>query len=207
MNFTIPESNRSRTFARFMATLDISNLPVFEMVPFSCVVPEQDYFDTLLWTTRLPILVAVMLGLIPCFFPAQRHRPWNLFLVMTFVVLPICTSMILNVWICKTFTVEDQPLVEERYLLVDLSMNCESSRYYAMQGYAIIMTFIYPVGIPLFYCTLLFRSRHEVYPGLKEHGAWSTLSHHHPSWQAAADAGAPEPSHPLNFLVHPYKPR
>ena len=38
-------------------------------------------------------------------------------------------------------------------------MDCDSDRYIGFITYAVIMILIYPLGIPLFYGVLLFKSR------------------------------------------------
>ena len=46
----------------------------------------------------------------------------------------------------------------------DLAVNCESARFVSAKTVAIIMIFVYPLGIPSLYAFLLFRARRQINP-------------------------------------------
>ena len=46
----------------------------------------------------------------------------------------------------------------------DLAVNCESQRFLDAKTLAILMIFVYPVGIPLGYACLLFHFRRQINP-------------------------------------------
>ena len=46
----------------------------------------------------------------------------------------------------------------------DLAVNCESVRFGSAKALAIVMIFVYPLGIPSFYAFLLFRARRQINP-------------------------------------------
>ena len=46
----------------------------------------------------------------------------------------------------------------------DLAVDCESVRFGSAKALAIVMIFVYPLGIPSFYAFLLFRARRQINP-------------------------------------------
>jgi hypothetical protein len=46
----------------------------------------------------------------------------------------------------------------------DLAIDCESARFISAKSLAIIMIFVFPLGVPSLYAFLLFRARHEINP-------------------------------------------
>jgi hypothetical protein len=60
----------------------------------------------------------------------------------------------------RTYTFDDGTC----YLLRDLSISCTSPTYATIRGWALVMVFLYPLGIPAFYFVLLYRARHDLDP-------------------------------------------
>ena len=79
----------------------------------------------------------------------------------------------------------------QRYLYKDYSVDCNRLRYKSHVPYAVFCIFIYPVGIPLLYATLLWGHR-------------VTLSSSS-AMQREYDYDYPTVGH-LTFLVESYKP-
>ena len=46
----------------------------------------------------------------------------------------------------------------------DLAVNCESARFLSAKTVALIMIFVYPLGVPSLYAFLLFRARRQINP-------------------------------------------
>ena len=191
----------------------IFSATLFDFIPFDCLLSNYEFFHSLLGTTLLPIGISAVLLFIVRFNPWKlRRNALTLFFLLTYIVYPSCSTKVLNVWTCATYVVagdpdfDDDEYEEATYLLVDFSTDCNSFKYTAMQLYAGLMIPIYPIGIPLLYAVLLYRSRFELYPGLENHGFWSMLTPSHPSWTAPEEHQL-SPDHPLDFLVSAYKPR
>ena len=87
-------------------------------------------------------------------------------LLLTFVLLPSTANRIFKTFQCESFEVDSNGATA-RFLVEDLSFNCESDEYYELQRDAIIMVCIWPVGVPLFYSFLLWASRRDLREGLK----------------------------------------
>jgi len=53
-----------------------------------------------------------------------------------------------------------------RYLASDLALSCDSDEYKTAYNVALVMLFVWPVGIPLLYAILLWASRHALRKGI-----------------------------------------
>ena len=81
--------------------------------------------------------------------------------VILFVTYPNCSSTIFAYLSCKVF---DQPGEDgASYLAADLSLECSSVSYMGLLPYAYMMVLLYPIGVPLYYSALLYRSRFELH--------------------------------------------
>ena len=87
-------------------------------------------------------------------------------LLLTFVLLPSTSNRIFKTFLCESFVVDENGGTA-RFLVEDLAVNCESDEYNELQRDAVIMIFIWPVGVPLFYAFLLYASRRDLREGLK----------------------------------------
>ena len=56
------------------------------------------------------------------------------------------------------------PYYGASYLYVDYGVSCESDRYKFYRGYALLMVFVYPLGIPAIYVALLYSQKHNIAP-------------------------------------------
>lgn len=90
---------------------------------------------------------------------------------------------------CDEF--DEVPGGPERYLMEDYSVDCDSPRYRAYVGFAGIMIFIYPIGIPLMYAALVWQHKKTLIskPALirEEKNGFPTVGH-------------------IRFLFQAYKP-
>ena len=71
-------------------------------------------------------------------------------------------ASIFGVFSCKQYDSDDTVPGEGIFMTQDLSISCESQRYATMRLYAILMIFVYPVGIPLFYLYALNRAKRYI---------------------------------------------
>ena len=60
---------------------------------------------------------------------------------------------------CQEFDAEGTVPGDDTYMTQDLSISCTSQRYSDMYLYAVLMIFVYPIGIPLSYLYVLYRAR------------------------------------------------
>jgi len=117
---------------------------------------------------------------------------FNLFLILTFLVLVSSSSAVFNCFQCDTFPIpKEDGGGQLQFLFKDYSVNCSSSLYKQFQVYAIVMILIYPIGIPLFYASVLYVNRAALsdakFMENEEANGFPTLGH-------------------LQFLVSSYRP-
>lgn len=84
----------------------------------------------------------------------RSSQTWFAFFALTFIVFASVSTTIFDTFNCNQ--IGDDP---HFWLARDHSIDCESPEHSDFKGYATIMIFIYPIGIPLLYGSLLFRSR------------------------------------------------
>ena len=80
-----------------------------------------------------------------------RYRHQTVLLLVTFLIYSSVSSTVFQTFACETL--DDGA----EYLRADYSIQCTDARHKAFVVYAGIMIFVYPVGVPLLYATLLFK--------------------------------------------------
>lgn len=80
-----------------------------------------------------------------------------LFLLLTFIVAPSVASIIFGTFLCHELEVE--PGHVARYMHFDLTVDCDSAEYYSLYGEALVLIFVWPLGVPLLYMVLLWKNR------------------------------------------------
>lgn len=137
---------------------------IFTVPSIACLVRDWSWTDRLLFYTVTPLVVALAFGLpaglARVVFSAKAHteefrtlkaRFFNSTLVFLFVVYPVCSVAILNVYNCK--------LIDGKYWLSnDLRTACPM---YQTPGFfyvwTVVCTVLFPVGIPvLMLCGLYY---------------------------------------------------
>ncbi|CAN0594056.1 unnamed protein product, partial [Ectocarpus sp. 12 AP-2014] len=82
-----------------------------------------------------------------------RRKHVSTALWVSFLVYSPVSSTIFQTFSCETL--DDG----KTYLRADYRIDCDSSKHLAMEIYAGLMIFVYPIGIPLVYAALLFGGR------------------------------------------------
>ena len=145
----------------------------------SCVL-SYNFFNKLLASTLFPlVLAAIILGLGKLTSllrrdPADQRAAWiyaySWFLLLTYVVFTGASTTVLRFFNCVEYVSRDATGSREtlRVLQADHSISCDSPSYGAWKGYAVIMVFIYPIGIPLLYLCELLYHRKAINPEVDE---------------------------------------
>ncbi len=81
----------------------------------------------------------------------------QVFLIITFVVLISSSTAVIHFFRCHDFPEADGGT--KRYLYKDYSVDCDGDKYQTLVPYAVLCIFIFPIGIPALYATLLYRDR------------------------------------------------
>jgi hypothetical protein len=63
---------------------------------------------------------------------------------------------------CQNIDPNNEDELPNMFLVADLSIDCESSRYETGVVIAVVMIFVYPIGIPAFYFYSLYKKREEI---------------------------------------------
>ena len=199
-----------------MLFIGFFNFPIFDLVPIACINPDANYYDSLVFSTLMPIAAAV------CLMGANFYRGvkidekgnrtgtpayLNACLLLTYLVISPVSTKIFYFFRCESFSE-----INTSYLTVDLRLGCSrdgmlTPHYAAMLTYNLVMVAIYPVGIPLLYSVQLFKARYELYPGLKDNDNWRQIFIHQRNWddEDRNDQDEEAEAHRLDFLVAPYE--
>ena len=150
-----------------------------QILPIACLRPFN-FFDKLLAMTVLPIVFSLLIFLfgelaVMCATAdnAQsiRSTSFGTFLLLTFVVFTSVSTTVLRFYNCVSYEegFSDGSTETIRVLEADHDISCDSPSYKgAWSTYALAMLFVYPAGIPLSYCLLLFRYRKQLNPDVNE---------------------------------------
>ena len=77
---------------------------------------------------------------------------WKMMLYILFLVYPAVSSTILRLYVCKE-------VGDTSYLVADMSVECHTTKWKAFTYYGVFMILLYPIGIPLFFFTLLYKNQ------------------------------------------------
>ena len=141
-----------------------------------CYTSRYDYVDRLMLATISPIVICAILPLIfriHYISTKRRDDEWfslivsqyvAMFLVITYTVLPsVCTTIFAMFSPCVNIDPEGlASTTYSLYLPKDMSIACNSPRYYYGIYWASVMIIIFPFGIPCLYLYLLFLARAEI---------------------------------------------
>lgn len=87
----------------------------------------------------------------------------QIFLLMTYLILPGVSVLIFKSFNCVNADPDGVTGVYSQYLVADMSIRCDSQRYYFGVVWATLSIFLYPIGIPTLYGYLLYLSRHKIH--------------------------------------------
>ena len=153
-----------------VVSLNVPNLVATQCLDSSS---SKTYFvRSLLGVTLAPCGVAVLLWLGTHILAAttsqterkrRKNRAFQVFLMIMHVSLPLCSSTPVTALVCSEFDEGDAGT--GWYLRDELAISCESSLWrHFIRPYAWLCVFLYPIGVPVVYGILLWRSRHILNP-------------------------------------------
>ena len=138
------------------------NLNFFQLAPIECTYPESNFFTDLAFSTTWPILVAVVLLSLHLRNRRTTQSYFSLFLILTYLVLPVTSSKIFSAFKCDEFIVDDETSLY--FVSVDYSIECASDDpwYPALLVLAVAMAVVYVVGVQALYALLLYRAQEDL---------------------------------------------
>ena len=131
-------------------------------MPLNCV-RRVNFRDTLIGATTAPIGLTLGVHLVSLVGKhmgmrkvVSRGRAIYFSILLAFLVLPSSSLVIFRAFDCL-------PIGKSLYLSSDTGINCKSQAYQSgIRLFAIIMLFIYPLGIPLWFFTCIYRHRDAI---------------------------------------------
>jgi hypothetical protein len=166
-------------FDGLLTKMSVINLNIFSDLGITCS-QDLNYIDYLYFVTIGPLIICFLLFLIFLFeFALTRMNPKKvgvlkrtrsmtedanllygkyllIFLIGSFLVLPGISIYIFRTFTCINLDPDSEVKGDDVYLMADYSISCTSEAYYRARSYAVIMVFVYPIGVPLVYYLLLW---------------------------------------------------
>eukprot|EP01041_Mallomonas_annulata_P004083 gene4083-8120_t len=141
---------------------------------FSCTTETSDHTSeliiltigpivlSLIWLLTYYIITIAMKSFSNHFLKNLRIHFVFIFLLGAYLILPGVSKSVVESFPCKNIDPDGATGRSVYILSVDPSIDCTSSRYKLGVLWAVIMIFVYPVGIPCMYYLLLFRYKDEI---------------------------------------------
>jgi hypothetical protein len=191
----------------------VVNVNFLSLMPLGCVFPSN-YHTQLLGYTLTPLFVSCIVFIVYKLSErcsrvsekviAMKNRLFSSFLLLTFMLLPTVSVKIFSTFACRTFDGD-----YGSFLKVDLSINCDSRQHAFYVAYAVLMTFVYPIGIPFLYFVLLRRELPLISPD--DEVLRDSVSEKKAKELALSKRAQIEVAHPhvkrLSFLYSAYSPK
>ena len=170
-------------FQSFVGYLSFINLDLGSSIPTHCSSSPLNDLDKMIITTLIPLIGILVLLFVYCLQIIHHFRNISenlemkkvfamrlLIKYLKYVFLPLYITLPpISVTILKTFTCtnldvnNEDPLNETHLLLAeDFTVDCNSSEYMFRYYWAVIMTVIYPIGIPAVFLCMLYKYRHKI---------------------------------------------
>ncbi|CAN0101450.1 unnamed protein product, partial [Sphacelaria rigidula] len=153
-------------YERFLSTLNLVNLDLGFILSVSCIV-DTNFYVRLGFVTISPLVVCGVLAGTntvsrsrnrhsPAAMQVAEHKHISIALLVTFFIYSSVSFTIFQTFVCE-------PLDDGvKYLRADYSLTCSTGLHTAMQVYAGLMIFVYPVGIPAFFAWWFISHRHDL---------------------------------------------
>ncbi|CAM9458195.1 unnamed protein product [Ectocarpus sp. 8 AP-2014] len=157
-NVTFPD-----VYQRFLDGVNVLNFDPLWIPSAGCIV-NVDFHDRLVMSTIGPLLSLALLAVTlnmakrrnrgsEAALQKVRHRHVSVALLISFLVYSSVSATIFQTFACEHL--DDG----KEYLRVDYRIECDSPKHRAFQFYAGIMMLVYPIGIPFFYTSVLYKNR------------------------------------------------
>ena len=145
----------------FFDLLKILKIPALDLLlenlGLACVVDTDHFLQLMAMTILPPVLVLLVFcrNLIVAGFKARGAAEMTVgpALVIVYAVFPISAATIFNTFMTESFDDGNERLA------YDLSFDVTDHRYDPMVKYALVMVFVYPIGVPFLFATILFVNR------------------------------------------------
>jgi hypothetical protein len=172
-------------FTKLMDGLSFVNSSISSIFPLGCAA-HYNFVSKLFINTLAPVVIGVVLtiaflgeylqkrwaiqnnlsrrkGEKRQAFESIKNKYFNLFLYISFLLLPGVSTIIFQTFSCTEVDPNGEDTDNESlYLTADTSISCHSNNYKGTVAYACLCVLVYPVAVPLVYFWLLYQSRQEI---------------------------------------------
>jgi len=89
------------------------------------------------------------------------HASLPLALPLCFIFVASSSKVVFEAWACEAFEFDSQtePPTRKRFLVADLGVECNTAQHAAIVRIAVILLFVWPLGVPLLFFSLLLMCR------------------------------------------------
>ena len=153
--------NYPPVYKRALRWLQVINLDLIQLSPFECVL-SYNFYVSLVSHTVLPMVAVVLLLLVrTALMAAGKKEIAGRCVVAAFYIIffiyPSVSTRIFSTFNCEQFDGSD------RWLRVDLKVDCNAPERPAWIVFATVMIVVWPVGVPaLFAYFLLYKYRSTI---------------------------------------------
>ena len=89
----------------------------------------------------------------------MKQKYFTLFLLLIYCVLPSVTTTIFAMFPCVDVDPEKVDGLDDYYLRADTAISCTSDRFNFGVAYALVMMFVYPIGVTSWFFILLYKKK------------------------------------------------
>ncbi|GMH71325.1 hypothetical protein TL16_g05623 [Triparma laevis f. inornata] len=177
----IPVLALPQNFKSIVQAAQFLNLNVFQFVAVGCWSKNFNFYNRLIGTTLPIIAICLLLTTFAQLIPSRKARLNNIAVAITYLTLPTVTTTIFAMFPCDSID------GGQSYLRADYSIDCNAENRWVWQAYGASMIVVFPLGITLLYCRLLWVDRKKIMLPIEEREK---------DFELMAEA----------FLFEPYKP-
>ena len=177
LDFPSPFSELLQFFKWPTLSISVGSLPSFGCHP----AVQPSFYSLLVFITLGPLLVMGYLGIrfarhVKKYRAAGRFQfelqyLFSEFIFIMFIVQPTCSR-----YAFQTFSCTDRMDDDKRWLLADLELECDTPGYTAMLTYAVLMVFIWPIGVSLFFYIMLVQNLYRIKGDHLDHSRFKSES-------------------------------
>ena len=148
--------------------MDTSNVDFVRWTSLECV-HEMAYHNKLLAMTIIPLVALGILAFVFFLLNSRillknseitdrkrfKRQLWKVVCFLMFLIYPGVSSVVLRYFVCKE-------VEGEFFLVADFRLKCFQSTWWKYFAWSNLMVIVYPLGIPAFLFSMLYKYRHRL---------------------------------------------
>ncbi|GMH86770.1 hypothetical protein TL16_g10649 [Triparma laevis f. inornata] len=154
--FVAPTVSLPESFKAVSKAAQIFNFNLFSFISTGCWLADFNFYDSLLGTTLLIMIVVSVLVFVGAMNKEIRSWTYTSAIAITYLTLPTITTTIFGVFPC------DELDDESSFLRRDYSISCKSSDRAFWIVYGVLMVLVFPIGVVCSYVRALWMKREKL---------------------------------------------